>query len=83
MGREFGLFALIGAVFMTAGFLARSAFVRWQAVVLLTFSIAKVFLVDTSQLNQGFRVLSFLTLGVMLLVISFAYQRDWLALRRK
>ena len=74
---------LYASALMTAGFLARSAFVRWQAVVLLTFSIAKVFLVDTSQLNQGFRVLSFLTLGVMLLVISFAYQRDWLALRRK
>ena len=78
-----GWFMLYASALMTAGFLARSAFVRWQAVVLLTFSIAKVFLVDTSQLNQGFRVLSFLTLGVMLLVISFAYQRDWLALRRK
>jgi uncharacterized membrane protein len=78
-----GWFMLYAAALMTAGFLARSAFVRWQAVVLLTLSIAKVFLVDTSQLNQGFRVLSFLTLGVMLLVISFAYQRDWLALRRK
>jgi uncharacterized membrane protein len=78
-----GWFMLYAAALMTAGFLARSAFVRWQAVVLLTFSIAKVFMVDTSQLNQGFRVLSFLTLGVMLLVISFAYQRDWLALRRK
>jgi uncharacterized membrane protein len=78
-----GWFMLYAAALMTAGFLAGSAFVRWQAVVLLTLSIAKVFLVDTSQLNQGFRVLSFLTLGVMLLVISFAYQRDWLALRRK
>lgn len=78
-----GWFMLYAAALMAAGFLANSAFVRWQAVVLLTFSIAKVFLVDTSQLNQGFRVLSFLTLGVMLLVISYAYQRDWLALRRK
>jgi uncharacterized membrane protein len=78
-----GWFMLYAAALMTAGFLVHSAFVRWQAVVLLTFSIAKVFLVDTSQLNQGFRVLSFLMLGVMLLGISYAYQRDWLALRRK
>ena len=78
-----GWFMLYAALLMTAGFLAHSAFVRWQAVALLTLSIAKVFLVDTSQLNQGFRVLSFLILGVMLLMISFAYQRDWLALRRK
>jgi uncharacterized membrane protein len=71
---------IYGAALMTMGFLRRSAFLRWQALVLLAFSIAKVFL-NVGQQSQGYRVLSFLGLGVLLLAISFAYQRDWLGLR--
>jgi uncharacterized membrane protein len=44
-------------------------------------AIAKVFLFDMSQLSQGFRILSFLGLGALLLAVSFVYQRDWLNLR--
>jgi uncharacterized membrane protein len=71
---------IYGAALMTVGFLRRSAFLRWQALVLLAFSIGKVFL-NVGQQSQGYRVLSFLGLGVLLLAISFAYQRDWLGLR--
>ena len=74
-------FMFYGAVLMAAGFLRRSAFLRWQALVLLAFAIGKVFIVDASQLTQGYRVMSFLGLGALLLTISFAYQRDWLNLR--
>jgi hypothetical protein len=72
---------LYGAVLMAAGFFRRSAFLRWQALVVLAFSIAKVFLNGVSQQSQGYRVLSFLALGILLLAISFAYQRNWLGLR--
>lgn len=72
---------LFGAVLLAAGFWKKSAFLRWQALALLTLSIAKVFLVDIRQLSQGYRILSFLGLGVLLLAVSFAYQRDWLGLR--
>jgi uncharacterized membrane protein len=72
---------LYGAALMVAGFLRRSAFLRWQALVVLAFSIAKVFLNGVSQQSQGYRVLSFLALGALLLAISFAYQRNWLRLR--
>jgi uncharacterized membrane protein len=72
---------IYGAVLMAAGFFRRSAFLRWQALVVLAFSIAKVFLNGVSQQSQGYRVLSFLALGVLLLAISFAYQRNWLRLR--
>jgi uncharacterized membrane protein len=74
-------FMLFGAVLLLIGFLKRSAFFRWQALVLLAFSIGKVFTVDVSQLSQGYRILSFLGLGALLLGVSFAYQRDWLELR--
>ena len=74
-------FMLFGAILLAAGFWRRSSFLRWQALVLLAFAIGKVFLVDMSALSQGYRILSFLGLGVLLLGVSFVYQRDWLNLR--
>jgi uncharacterized membrane protein len=74
-------FMAFGAALLCAGFWRRSAFLRWQALVLIAVTIAKVFLVDTSELSQGFRIFSFLGLGVLLLAVSFVYQRDWLNLR--
>ncbi len=72
---------LLGAALLVAGFWRKSAFLRWQALALLAISIGKVFLFDTRQLSQGYRILSFLGLGMLLLAVSFAYQRDWLGLR--
>jgi uncharacterized membrane protein len=72
---------LYAAALMAVGFFRRSAFLRWQALVVLAFSIVRVFLNGVSQQSQGYRVLSFLALGVLLLAISFAYQRNWLRLR--
>ena len=74
-------FMLFGAILLAAGVWRRSAFLRWQALVLLAVSIGKVFLVDMSELSQGYRILSFLGLGALLLGVSFVYQRDWLNLR--
>ena len=73
---------IFGAALLVLGFWRRSAFLRWQALVLLSAAIVKVFVVDVSQLSQGYRVLSFLVLGALLLAISFAYQKDWLGLRQ-
>ncbi len=74
-------FMLFGAALLAIGFVKRSAFLRWQALILLAVTVAKVFLVDTSQLSGGVRILSFIGLGVLLLCVSFVYQRDWLNLR--
>jgi uncharacterized membrane protein len=74
-------FMVFGAILLGAGFWRRSAFLRWQALVLLAVAIGKVFLVDVSELSQGYRIVSFLGLGALLLAVSFAYQRDWLNLR--
>jgi uncharacterized membrane protein len=72
---------LYGAGLLTVGFWKRSEFIRWQALILLVFTIGKTFLYDTRNLSQGYRVLSFLGLGALLMAVSFAYQKDWLALR--
>jgi len=74
-------FMLFGAILLAIGFARRSAFLRWQGLVLLAVSVGKVFLVDMSALSQGYRILSFLGLGALLLGVSFVYQRDWLNLR--
>jgi uncharacterized membrane protein len=72
-----------GAVLLAAGFWKRSSFIRWQALILLVFSIGKTFLYDMRNLSQGYRVVSFLGLGVLLMTVSFAYQKDWLALKEQ
>ena len=74
-------FMVFGALLLCVGFWRRSAFLRWQALVLLAVTIGKVFIADMSQLSQGYRILSFLGLGALLLAVSFVYQRDWLNLR--
>jgi uncharacterized membrane protein len=69
-----------GVGLMTFGFWRRSAFVRWQALALIAFTIGKVFLYDVSMLQQGYRILSFIALGAVLMGISYIYHRDWLKL---
>jgi uncharacterized membrane protein len=70
-----------GGALLAVGFWKRTAFIRWQALILIVFTIAKTFLYDMRNLSQGYRVVSFLCLGALLMAISFAYQKDWLALR--
>jgi len=85
IARDFTYSALwmyYGALLMFVGFWKRSAFVRWQALVLIAITIFKVFIYDVWQLERGYRIVSFVILGILLLVISFAYQRDWLKLSR-
>jgi uncharacterized membrane protein len=72
-----------GAMLMVIGFVRRSAFVRWQALILIALTIGKVFVYDVSELDRGYRIVSFIVLGVLLLAISFVYQRDWLRLSAK
>jgi uncharacterized membrane protein len=74
-------FMLYGTGLLLTGFWRNSAFLRWLGLALLAFTITKVFIYDMANLSQGYRVLSLLGLGALLLSVSFAYQRDWLRLR--
>lgn len=74
------IWLVYGAGLMMFGFGRRSAFVRWQALVLIAVTIGKVFIFDASALQQGYRILSFIALGAVLMVISYIYHRDWLKL---
>jgi uncharacterized membrane protein len=66
---------LYGAALLAAGFWKRTAFLRWQGLVLLVIAIAKTFLYDVRSLSEGYRVASFLGLGTLLMAVSFAYVR--------
>ncbi len=74
---------LLGAGLLGAGFATKAAVLRWQGLVLLALSIGKVFLFDLRELSQGYRIVSFLGLGVLLVCVSFVYQRDLLKLRAR
>jgi uncharacterized membrane protein len=69
------LWLLYALGLMVAGMQRKSASVRWQALALLAVVIVKVFLFDLSSLDRFYRIMSFLLLGVVLLLISFFYQR--------
>jgi len=57
------------------GLARKSALLRWQALALFGVVVAKVFLFDLSFLERFYRILSFLVLGLLLLLVSFLYQR--------
>src|SRR5437867_8487243 len=64
--RDFAYSALwmtYGAGLMLIGFWKKSPFLRWQALILMGATICKVFLYDTSSLDRGYRILSFIALG--------------------
>jgi uncharacterized membrane protein len=56
------------------GIQRHSALLRWQSLVLFGLVVVKVFLYDSSYLQRFYRILSFLILGLALLVVSFLYQ---------
>ena len=53
---------LHGALLLALGFRFHQPFLRWQGLILIAITIAKVFLLDMRELGQVYRVLSFLVL---------------------
>jgi uncharacterized membrane protein len=62
-------------VLMIIGFVRRMRPTRIAALILLLLTIGKVFLYDLSFLQQPYRIVSFIALGVILLAAGFMYQR--------
>lgn len=57
------------------GFWRRIKEIRWFGLGYLSVVILKVFFVDLSSLSTPYRILSFVVLGVILLGVSWLYQR--------
>jgi uncharacterized membrane protein len=73
--RYSALWITYGAALLLTGFWRKAISLRWQALVLIGFTVGKVFVYDTSSLDRIYRVLSFMILGFVLLMSSFFYQR--------
>ncbi|MEL7238045.1 MAG: DUF2339 domain-containing protein, partial [Planctomycetota bacterium] len=56
-----------------AGFFTRRAALRWFGLVLLGLVLLKVLLLDLGSLGKGWRTLSFVATGVLLLLVSVLY----------
>jgi uncharacterized membrane protein len=60
---------------MLVGVKRRAAMLRFGAMALFAVVVLKVFLVDLGRLDAGYRILSFLVLGAVLIGASFVYTR--------
>src|SRR5262249_28298515 len=67
--------SLEGVVLMIAGFPLRDRILRLSGLALFLICILKLFLYDLRQLETGYRILSFIALGVILMAVSWIYTR--------
>ena len=67
------LWVLYAAALMIIGFMRHSRAARIFALILFGVVILKVFLFDVSFLSDLYRIVSFVVLGVILLVVSFLF----------
>ena len=58
-----------------AGVLSRLDTLRYGSLAVLLIAVGKVFLIDTSSLENLYRVMSFFGLGVTLIGLGYLYQR--------
>ena len=69
------IWALYAGALAAVGFIRRSAAIRWASLVLFALTIIKAMLVDIAQLQQFYRIIVLLVLGVLLLLVAWAYHK--------
>jgi uncharacterized membrane protein len=69
------LWALYASMLTGIGILKRIRGARVFGILLLGVTVMKVFLVDLSSLRTFYRIISFVVLGLLLLAVSYAYNR--------
>lgn len=69
------LWLVLGVALLTAGLLLKSQVLRLASAALVVVAVAKVFLLDMSELEGVLRALSFIGLGAVLIGIGLFYQR--------
>ena len=74
------LWATYASIALVTGIFKGFRSLRLAGLTLLAVPVLKLFLVDSFQLDQGYRVAAFLILGAMLLAGGFLYQRYRIAI---
>jgi uncharacterized membrane protein len=69
------LWAFYASLLTGAGIYKKLRGARVMGILLLGATIVKVFLVDLSSLQTFYRIISFIVLGVLLLAVSYSYNR--------
>ena len=66
---------VLGVILILAGIRFKSSALRYGSLAVMLLAIGKVFLLDTARLEDLYRVLSLLGLGLSLLGLGYVYQR--------
>ncbi|MDD5746571.1 MAG: DUF2339 domain-containing protein [Candidatus Omnitrophica bacterium] len=69
------LWVVYSFVLLVIGIFRKFRAMRIMALILFMLTIAKVFLFDVSSIGRGWRILSFVGLGGVLVITSFMYQK--------
>lgn len=67
------VWALYAGTLAAIGFIRRAPAVRWASLVLFALTVIKAMLVDIAELQQFYRIVVFFVLGVLLLLVAWAY----------
>jgi uncharacterized membrane protein len=68
------IYVLAALAWIIYGFTRRFAFIRRFGLALAIFAVIKLFIIDLTNLTQGYRIVSYFALGATLIAISFVYQ---------
>ena len=69
------VWATYAGALAAAGFIRRVAVIRWASLVIFAVTIVKAMLVDIAGLEQLYRIIVFFVLGILLLLVAWAYHR--------
>jgi uncharacterized membrane protein len=69
------VWVLFAIVLLVAGIATRGTVLRYGSAAVMALAVGKVFLFDTAQLEDLYRVFSLLGLGVTLMVLAYLYQK--------
>jgi uncharacterized membrane protein len=64
-----------GFVLLVSGFIIRERTFRLSGLTLLLFCILKLFIIDLRDVETLYRIFSFIILGIILILVSFAYTK--------
>lgn len=67
--------AIFALALTVTGFVIKSKSIRLVGILLFSLTILKVFIYDSQELSTIYRTVSFIVLGVILLLVSFGYNR--------
>lgn len=75
---------MVALVLFVAGLILRERMYRWMGLTVLGLAVGRVVLIDVWRLEQFNRILSFMAIGIVLLLLGFLYNkfqdkiREWL-----